>query len=88
MTIFDSLLQDVRFALRTMMGRPLFTVTAVVSLALGIGANTAIYSFLDSILMRALPVLDPCRSIPISSRRNPNTLAPRTRRLNNRFALC
>jgi len=59
MTIFDSLFQDVRFALRTMAGRPLFTVTAVVSLALGIGANTAIYGFLDSILMRALPVLDP-----------------------------
>ena len=59
MRMFDSLLSDVRFALRTMMGRPLFTVTAVLSLALGIGANTAIYSFLDSILMRALPVLDP-----------------------------
>jgi macrolide transport system ATP-binding/permease protein len=59
MTIFDSLLQDVRFALRTMAGRPLFTATAVISLALGIGANTVIYSFLDSILMRALPVLAP-----------------------------
>ena len=51
--------QDVRYALRTMWGRPLFTTMAVLSLALGIGANTAIYSFLDSILMRALPVLDP-----------------------------
>jgi ABC-type antimicrobial peptide transport system permease subunit len=59
MRIFDSLLQDVRFALRTMAARPLFSVTAVLSLALGIGANAAIYSFLDSILMRALPVLDP-----------------------------
>lgn len=59
MTIFGSLLQDVRFAIRTMAVRPLFTVTAMVSLALGIGANTAIYSFLDSILMRALPVQDP-----------------------------
>jgi macrolide transport system ATP-binding/permease protein len=59
MRIFDSLIQDARFALRTMAARPLFTVTAVLSLALGIGANTAIYSFLDSILMRALPVVDP-----------------------------
>ena len=59
MRIFDSLLQDVRFALRTMAAQPFFSVTAVLSLALGIGANTAIYSFLDSILMRALPVLDP-----------------------------
>jgi macrolide transport system ATP-binding/permease protein len=59
MRIFDSLLQDVRFALRTMAVQPFFSVTAVLSLALGIGTNTAIYSFLDSILMRALPVLDP-----------------------------
>jgi macrolide transport system ATP-binding/permease protein len=51
--------QDVRYALRTMTGRPLFTTMAVLSLALGIGANTAIYSFMDSILMRALPVHDP-----------------------------
>ena len=50
MRIFDSLIQDVRFALRTTAARPLFTVTAVLSLALGIGANTAIYSFLDSIV--------------------------------------
>ena len=59
MRIGDSLLQDIRFALRTMAGKPLFTATAVLSLGLGIGANTAIYSFLDSILMRALPVQNP-----------------------------
>jgi len=51
--------QDIRYALRTMSGRPLFTTMAALSLALGIGANTAIYSFMDSILMRALPVHDP-----------------------------
>ena len=59
MRIGDSLLQDIRFALRTMAGKPLFTATAVLSLGLGIGANTAIYSFMDSILMRALPVQNP-----------------------------
>ena len=42
MRIGDSLLQDIRFALRTMAGRLLFTVTAVLSLGLGIGANTAL----------------------------------------------
>src|SRR3954453_9586391 len=50
--------QDVRYAVRTMSARPLFTGMAVLSLAVGIGANTAIYSFMDSILMRALPVQD------------------------------
>jgi predicted permease len=51
--------QDLRYAFRTMAGNRLFTVLVVLSLALGIGANTAIYSFLDSILLRSLPVADP-----------------------------
>jgi macrolide transport system ATP-binding/permease protein len=51
--------QDLRYALRTMARQPLFTLMAALSLALGIGANTAIYSFIDAILMRALPVQDP-----------------------------
>ena len=51
--------QDVRYALRAMAANPLFTATAVLSLALGIGANTAIYSFMDAILLRSLPVSHP-----------------------------
>jgi len=51
--------QDVRYALRGMAANPLFTATAVLSLALGIGANTAIYSFMDAILLRSLPVPHP-----------------------------
>ena len=51
--------QDIRYALRTMAANPLFTATAALSLALGIGANTAIYSFMDAILMRSLPVANP-----------------------------
>src|SRR5215467_11562372 len=51
--------QDIRYALRTMAVNPLFTATATLSLALGIGANTAIYSFMDAILMRSLPVANP-----------------------------
>jgi predicted permease len=58
-TFFEQLAQDLRYALRAMAGNPLFTGTAVLSLALGIGANTAIYSFMDAILMRALPVPHP-----------------------------
>jgi predicted permease len=48
--------QDIRYALRSMAGTKLFTSMAVLSLALGIGANTAIYSFMDGVMLRALPV--------------------------------
>ena len=51
--------QDLRYGLRSMARDKLFALLAVTSLALGIGANTAIYSFMDSILMRPLPVTDP-----------------------------
>src|SRR5262249_11432017 len=56
---WEQLIQDLRYALRMMAGHPLFTGMAALSLALGIGANTAIYSFMDAILMRALPVQSP-----------------------------
>ena len=59
MTLMEQLGQDLRYAFRTMAANRLFTLLAVSSLALGIGANTAIYSFMDSILLRSLPVPDP-----------------------------
>jgi macrolide transport system ATP-binding/permease protein len=58
-TWLEQLAQDVRYAARTMLDNRTFTCLAVFSLALGIGANTAIYSFVDSILLRSLPVKDP-----------------------------
>jgi macrolide transport system ATP-binding/permease protein len=58
-TFWEQFVQDIRYGLRTMAANPLFTAMAVLSLALGIGANTAIYSFMDAILLRALPVADP-----------------------------
>jgi hypothetical protein len=51
--------QDLRYGLRSMRRDKLFALLAVASLALGIGANTAIYSFLNSVLLRPLPVPDP-----------------------------
>src|SRR5258706_1881885 len=51
--------QDIRYAFRSMAGSKLFTGMAVLSLALGIGANTAIYSFMDAVMLRALPVKHP-----------------------------
>src|SRR5580700_4656369 len=58
-TLWEQLAQDLRYGLRMMTANPLFTAMAALSLALGIGANTAIYSFMDAIMMRALPVQHP-----------------------------
>jgi predicted permease len=54
-----TLRQDIRFAVRTLVKSPIFTTVAVASLALGIGVNTALFSFLDHLLLRSLPVREP-----------------------------
>jgi macrolide transport system ATP-binding/permease protein len=57
----ELLLQDLRYALRQMWKEPGFTVTVVITLALGIGANTAIFTLVQGILLRSLPVNGPSR---------------------------
>ncbi len=62
-------MQDVRFAIRSLRSTPIVTTVAILSLALGIGANTAIFSIVDSLVLRALPVVAPHQLVIVSTPR-------------------
>ena len=61
------MIQDLRFALRLLAKERWFTTVAVVSLALGIGANTAIFSLINTLMLRPLPVRDPQQLVQFMS---------------------
>lgn len=71
MRILDNLTQDTRYAFRVLAQNPGFTAVAVLSLALGIGANTAIFTLIDTVLLRSLPVQDPESLVVVA--RDPNS---------------
>ena len=62
-----SFLQDAGYGLRSMLRTPAITIVALVSLALGIGANTAIFSFMDAVMLRSLPVQNPQQLVKLGT---------------------
>jgi putative ABC transport system permease protein len=64
--LFDTVLRDLRLAVRALRAAPIVSIVAVLSLTLGIGANTAIFSVLNGLVLRTLPVKDPNRLVLVS----------------------
>ena len=60
-------MKSIKLALRTLFGTPVVTTVAILSLALGIGANAAIFSLFDQTILRALPVQDPSRLVNLAA---------------------
>src|ERR1041384_509427 len=71
----DSIIKDIRYGMRSLLKRPAFTAIAVVTIALGIGVNTAIFSVINAVLLRPLPYDDPARLISFRSNQSPPDLA-------------
>jgi putative ABC transport system permease protein len=72
----DAIFQDVRYAIRALRSSPGFAAVAILSLALGIGANTAIFSLIDSVILKTLPVSHPEQLLQVTMGKNPSFTNP------------
>jgi hypothetical protein len=75
--VLDNLPQDVRYSLRQLHKAPLFTLTATLSLAMGIGANAAVFTVIERVLLRPLPVANPQELVFITDQRILEQPSPR-----------
>ncbi|MBO0797650.1 MAG: hypothetical protein J2P31_02400 [Blastocatellia bacterium] len=75
--MFTGVRQDLRFALRMMRKNPGFTAVAVITLALGIGANTAIFTLMDAVVLKRLPVNRPDQLIELMTVYDARSIASR-----------
>ena len=78
----DKLMRDLRFGMRSLLQSPGFALTAILTLALGVGANTAVFSVMNAVLLKSLPVADPDRLVYLRTSNPPKgtgTEAPATR---------
>ena len=81
----NGLMQDLRYALRQLRKSPGFAAVAILTLALGIGANTAIFSVIQGVLLRPLPFHDPDRLFAVWAE-SPEEKSIKTRRVRARFS--
>src|SRR6201996_4006880 len=71
LAFFESILRDLKYALRSLAHAPGFAITVVLIMALGIGANTAVFSVMNAVLLKSLPVADPQRLVYLNTTGTP-----------------
>src|ERR1700761_549453 len=72
LAFFESILRDLKYALRSLAHAPGFAITVVLIMALGIGANTAVFSVMNAVLLKSLPVADPQQVVYLNTSGAPN----------------